>query len=213
MHNVDRERLVAALLNDDPEMVRRYHTSAVFRHRIDYLPVMLSALVEGMMAQADDADARARAATAAAQSGPVLTIEDARALFDDANARNVVLWSGVIAVEDQVSGGRFIEAGALDWTLPLWLTLPGQRSGVVRRIWRDGGLIRAGGDCEREGALARLLTETHPMGVGVGITVDGIEVVQHRDRDRELLTIKRGRIGSVDVVEPPAWAAARIRLG
>lgn len=212
MHNVDRERVVAGLLNDDPEMVRRYHTSAVFRHRMDYLPAMLSALVEGMAEQADALDAGARAATAAVAEGHVLSVEDARRLFGS-EVGQPVSWSGVIAVEGfGFDHDRRIAHGALHWTEPVWLRLPGERSGVVRRIWRgNGGLIRAEGDCEADGPLARLLQERGHEGVGVAVQIDQVEWVERRAPLDESLVLTKGRLVGVDVVEPPTFPAARIR--
>lgn len=57
-HQVDVERVVDGMINDSPEMQRRYHTSASFRHGVQMLARLLGPWVEGMAGQADEADAQ-----------------------------------------------------------------------------------------------------------------------------------------------------------
>lgn len=262
-HRIDRRRFASAVINGDPDLLRRYATSPTFKHGVDAAHALVETLVAGLLVTADEVDAehadRIREAERdlpdawpvfsqdavfgglclerttedtfcglpLGHSGgdhyPVTTREAAEIQArkylgvwgkDDAAARGVLRWSGVIALEGTpTEDGRVIAHGALHWSPPVRLQVPGQRSGVVRRIWREGGFIWAEGDCEQDGALAVLLGERGDEGVGVAVEIDQAQWVEQRSRDEETLTCSHGRVCAVTVVaSEPAWPATRIRI-
>lgn len=79
-HQVDVERVVAGMLNDSPEMQRRYHTSASFRNGVETLARLLGPWVEGIAGQADTIDAElAQRLEAFTRGDSLLTLDQARA--------------------------------------------------------------------------------------------------------------------------------------
>lgn len=111
-------------------------------------------------------------------------------------------WTGVIAVENVLSqDGRLIEEGALEWDDEFGLVLLGDSGveggnivGLVRRVWREGRMIRASGTSN----------EFLEVGSPLSVSVTGMEVSD--DTTPMMLIVSKAQLRVVSTT-PSAWAA------
>lgn len=53
---MDRRAIVAGVLDDDADLIHRYHTSAAFRHGLENAVAMLGLMLPGLIAASDESD-------------------------------------------------------------------------------------------------------------------------------------------------------------